>query len=660
MEKLKQSAAAKVIAVILTAVMLASSLMLIVLSIYMLSHGYYTSPYSEILEEVEHDCSAGIYNAIANEVRGALYRNNDITTDEIADIISSMTDERNFKAEVWIGTEKVCGTSLEVGADPSRYSAPIGYTVELFHNYVYSSSMVERFGEDPQITIQISVDRSYPYTDTFSITADLSKTAYSMRWSAIVLGLLSSVLSVITYVFALSAAGHRRGVEGFYVSMFDRTPLDLLLVITAVAVAFETAIISDLLRSNWIYYTPYYNYYADDIAYRVLSYAVIWLFLFADGAIFTLLSMTVASRIKSGITAKYNLITYFCRAAARGIRFICRAVLLLPIVWRALLGSVATALISLYLFITAVNSRSEELVLFLLIALWCAVTGYSCYRAYCMRRLRLAGKRLATGDLAHRVNTAHLHGDYRLHAEDLNNIGVGMANAVEERMKSERFKTELITNVSHDIKTPLTSIINYIDLLKTPGLDEQTERGYIEILDRQAGKLRRLTEDLIEASKASSGALPVSLSPCDLSVLVAQMAGEYEERLMEHDLTLIVKKPDFPVNVMADGRHTARIFDNLMSNVSKYSLPGTRVYLELRISGDFAAVSLRNISREPIDMSPDELTERFVRGDTSRHTDGSGLGLSIARSLAELQGGALAIDTEGDLFRATLWFKVIQ
>lgn len=658
MKRLKQSAAAKIIAVILAAITLASAVMLLFLSAYMLSNKYYTSPYSVILEQTEYECAYTVHDVIAAEIRTALYNNSQISSDELVGIISSISDERNFRAEVCIGKEQI--TPPYGGSESSsQHSKPIEFSSDLLDGYLYSKKLHDRFGENAEIVTKITVDRSYPHTDIFSSAAFLSRTAYNMRYAVVVLGLLSCVLLIVSYVFSVSAAGHRRGVDGFYVSMLDRIPLDLLLVITAAAIAVESALINDLFQSRFVlygYYSHFYNSYVGEI----LSFSAIGLLLFAGGAALTVLSMTVASRIKSGVVIKYNITTYMCRAFARGMRYVCRAVMLLPIVWRTLLGSVATVIVSFYLIVMACTSYDGVPFFLILTAFWLCLTGLACYRAYCMHRLRLAGKRLASGDLSHRADTANLYGDYRHHADDLNNIGVGMAAAVEERIKSERFKTELITNVSHDLKTPLTSIINYIDLLKTPGLDEQTERDYIDIIDRQAGKLRRLTEDLVEASKASSGALPVSLSLCDLSLLVSQVAGEYEERLAAQELKLIVKKPDFPVNAMADGRHTARILDNLMSNVSKYSLSGTRVYLELKIAGNFAGISLCNISREPVDVAPDELTERFVRGDASRHTEGSGLGLSIARSLAELQDGVLAIETDGDLFRATLWFKIVS
>ena len=217
-------------------------------------------------------------------------------------------------------------------------------------------------------------------------------------------------------------------------------------------------------------------------------------------------------------------------------------------------------------------------------------------------------------------------------------------------------KTELITNVSHDIKTPLTSIVSYVDLLSREEIDNEQAKEYIEVLQRQSARLKKLTDDLVEASKASSGALGVTIEDCSLSVMLEQTAGEYGEKLAEKELELVLRKPEKEVMARADARHTQRIFDNLMSNILKYALPGTRVYLELKEDENGPAVIFRNTSRSEIVQSPEELTERFVRGDASRSSEGSGLGLSIARSLAELQGGSLAVTVDGDLFKVTLGF----
>ena len=244
--------------------------------------------------------------------------------------------------------------------------------------------------------------------------------------------------------------------------------------------------------------------------------------------------------------------------------------------------------------------------------------------------------------------------ELKRHAANLNSVQQGIQQAVEEKMKSERLKTQLITNVSHDIKTPLTSIVNYVDLLKKEEMPSDSAREYLEVLDRQSQRLRKLTEDLVEASKASTGNIPVSLAPTDLNVLLSQVCGEYQQRLEKQVLEPVLSLCEPRAAAMADGRLLWRVLDNLMSNICKYAMPGTRVYLTTEREGDTARMVVRNISRYPLNISADELTERFVRGDSSRSTEGSGLGLSIATSLMSLQGGDFRLTIDGDLFKVTL------
>ena len=235
-----------------------------------------------------------------------------------------------------------------------------------------------------------------------------------------------------------------------------------------------------------------------------------------------------------------------------------------------------------------------------------------------------------------------------------------MSLAVEERLKSERMKTELITNVSHDIKTPLTSIINYATLIGNESCENEKIIEYSTVLVRQSERLKRLIEDLVEASKASTGNLDVLLSPCDPSIFLTQAGGEYEEKLQRAELTLVIKQPEQEVQIMADGRRMWRVFDNLMNNICKYAQSGTRVYLTLEIIRKNAVITFKNTSRDPLDISEAELMERFVRGDTSRNTEGNGLGLSIAKSMVELQNGSLHLLIDGDLFKVALSFPIIS
>ena len=265
-------------------------------------------------------------------------------------------------------------------------------------------------------------------------------------------------------------------------------------------------------------------------------------------------------------------------------------------------------------------------------------------------------ERFSHGDLNTKITEKLLFGPFKRFAQNLNSINDTVNNAVRDQLKSESMKTELITNVSHDLKTPLTSIVNYIDLLKKLDIDDETAKEYIEVIDRQSQRLKKLTVDIVDASKAATGNIEVHPEKLDLRVMVSQMDGEYCDKLDKSALSLIINVPENPTYVNVDGRFLWRVFDNIMNNVCKYSLPGTRVYLTLTETNGTASVILRNISKNELNIAPEELTERFVRGDSSRNTEGSGLGLSIASSLTELMGGSFKISIDGDLFKVSVTF----
>ena len=286
-----------------------------------------------------------------------------------------------------------------------------------------------------------------------------------------------------------------------------------------------------------------------------------------------------------------------------------------------------------------------------------AETALIFYLVLMAKKLKDGGKRVASGNYNEPIDTTHMIAPMREPGEDINHVGEGIAIAVAEQMKSERFKTELITNVSHDIKTPLTSIINYVDLIKKEGISEEKVREYVEVLDRQSARLKKLIEDLLEASKASTGNVEMHMEACDAAVMISQVVGEYQDKLQAQDIEIVVNEAKNPANLMADGRHLWRVFDNIMSNICKYTQDHTRVYVNVEDAGDQVRMIFKNISKYPLNISSDELMERFVRGDASRNTEGHGLGLSIASSLTALMDGQLTIDIDGDLFKITVAMK---
>ena len=269
---------------------------------------------------------------------------------------------------------------------------------------------------------------------------------------------------------------------------------------------------------------------------------------------------------------------------------------------------------------------------------------------------------IAAGALDTRLDVDSFHGQERELAEAVNSIREGLSEAVMDRIRNERMKADLITNVSHDIKTPLTSIVNYVDLLKRENLENENAQNYIRILDEKSQRLKQLTEDLVEASKISSGNVKLDMQRIDFVELIYQTGGEFNERFEARDLTIVTKLPHGSVMVEADGRQLYRAIENLYTNAAKYALEKTRVYVELEVEDGQAIFSIKNISKTPLPENADkehDLTERFVRGEASRTTEGSGLGLSIAKNLTNLMGGTFELKLDGDLFVATISFEVL-
>ncbi|MBQ0037246.1 MAG: HAMP domain-containing histidine kinase [Clostridiales bacterium] len=442
------------------------------------------------------------------------------------------------------------------------------------------------------------------------------------------------VLTVIFLIFTLCSAGHWPGHEGIHLTWFDKIPLDLYLIFCCCFLggifdgAFEVALICSILL----------------------------------GLFLLLLLPSFAARCKTGTLFRSTVIGWCFKWLRRLLKWLMGVIADIPMVWKTAVGVAAWLGVNLLCIVN--YYEGEFRILLLLVNLLAGL--FLIYLALGLRKLQKGGEALAAGHYDTAVDTAHLFGDFKRHGENLNDVQQGVQKAVEARMRSERLKTELITNVSHDIKTPLTSIVNYVDLLKKEDIDNPAAQEYIAVLERQSNRLRRLTEDLIEASKAATGNIAAELSPTDVGVLLEQVLGEYQQRLDSSQITPMLTLPEKPISIMADGRLLWRVLDNLLSNVCKYAMPGTRVYLSTETHsvlkedtvGSKAVITVKNISRCPLNISADELTERFVRGDESRSTEGSGLGLSIASSLTALQGGQFALAVDGDLFKATLTFDM--
>lgn len=490
------------------------------------------------------------------------------------------------------------------------------------------------------------LDPALPAEDTLAVLSALFSRLYAWRYALPILCLGLLLVAALLYVYLLCAAGRRPGAEGVQPGRLHRVPTDVLYVCAAGLAALLLALASLLA-------------FGGTLVYASVSAFVPLLLVFAvcgtgEALLLVGVSMSTAVRVKTRTWLSSMLVYRALRCLLRGARSAWSGVSAvlhgLPLVWKLLLACGGYVLLSVVLINEAFYSSDLYLLLYLLLS--AAGALLLCRYAVGFDRLRRGAQKLAGGELVCRVETKGMPRGVRTLAEDLGRVSEGAQRALEERMKSERMKTDLITNVSHDLKTPLTSIVNYVELLKKEELHNETAAGYVAVLDRQAQRLKKLTEDVVEASKASSGAINVRLAQLDAAELIRQCAAEYGERFAAAQLTPVLRLPDGPLLVRADGRLLWRVFDNLLGNAVKYAMPGTRVYFDAEAQHNEALLSVRNISREPLEKSGDELMERFVRGDASRRAEGSGLGLSIAGSLMALQGGTLAVLPDGDLFRA--------
>lgn len=480
---------------------------------------------------------------------------------------------------------------------------------------------------------------------------------YRERTAIPVLTVIGFLLCAALFLFLLCSAGHRAGREEAVLNLQDKIPFDLYALAAFLLGALAVSAVYDAIAwggTRSLLVAGFDNEYLFEWALLALGMEAAVLIVLAS-------CMTLSTRVKTGTlwrnTVIYRLLRLCWRAVrwmGRGIRTLCRN---LPLLWKGILGYSVYALVML---LVCNETHYSGMAVLFWIGLNMTVLLVLCFFILQMAQLKEGAKRLAEGDLSYHVPAERMFFELKRHGENLNSIGAGMTRAVEERMKSERLKTELITNVSHDIKTPLTSILNYVDLLKKEPSASDAAGEYIAVLDRQAHRLKKLTEDVLEASKAATGNIKVELARTDAVELLGQCLAEYEERFQQAGLVAVMQTPGGSASILADGRLLWRVFDNLLGNIAKYGQPGTRVYAGVTREGTDVAIALKNVSRDPLNISEEELMERFVRGDSARTSEGSGLGLSIARSLTELQGGRFGIAIDCDLFKAELRFAAAE
>ena len=682
MKKLYSKMWAKGISIVLLFVFLVSFLLSGFGIGYMLSNNYYTMKDGEIInQELEwelydqqYEIDNYIYDTVISEdMYGDFYEEkyssentNMVFTvmDEQGDVIlqnykadTRFTIKRNFEVTVNEQYDTEVKTFLcEESVEMERYISNLSKSGKLYSHTIeelYDVNSGELVGwkvisdlnlsEYEIYTVTAGVRENLEAKDDFYYKAEFLEDVLSLRSSFVVICIVSFILSAFMLVFLCVGAGHKDGYEGIYLYWANKIPFDLYLAITV----FGCIMCVLLLNFGFTY----------NLLVALIMFAV------SGVAAFTLVLMLImgfAARAKAGAWWRNTLIYKLGRLIVRGIKWIVNAV---PAVWMAVIIAVAVAVIELIGIIFWYNTYygfGKFLAFMFLVVLNGLLVVFVIYNALNVHWIKTAGERIAKGDFEHKIDTKRLYSDFRKHGESLNRIGDGIKEAVDRQMKSERMKTELITNVSHDIKTPLTSIVNYVDLLSKENISPDKAREYVEVLERQAARMKKLVEDLVESSKASSGNVNMNLEKTDVKTLISQAIGEYEEKLGAKNLTPVLNITDDPCFINADGTLLWRMFDNLLRNICKYAMVGTRVYISLEKNGGKVQVSFKNVSEFPLNITGDELTERFVRGDKSRYTEGSGLGLFIAKNLAQLQGGKLDIIIDGDLFKAVASFDSVD
>ena len=529
-------------------------------------------------------------------------------------------------------------------SEKNKEDASVSYTTH--EDYYLDSNYtlwVNMGNTSPKTTYQMvvilpqNVGTDWNSTDLYVQANTLLNFVYSMRYTALVTMFVSFIIGAAAFVFLMCAAGHRNGTDEIVTTVWDHLWLDVFAVGAVLAEVFVFYVAAIFLINVDVAYLPFILFVT-----AVATLCMGWLLL--------LLLLSFSVRVKLGKWWRHTLcyqlfrkIGQFARMSWENIGFLWKVILVMLVL--AFFEGIGVLMffnsdIALLLWLL------EKLVLYPLVLWYCVQ----------LNQLKNGTEKIAGGEPGYQISTKRMTGIFKEQGEQINHISDGMTHAIEERMKSERFKTELITNVSHDIKTPLTSIINYVDLLEKEELHNETAQEYLEVLERQSSRLKKLIEDLIEASKASTGNLPVHLERLEAGIFMTQTVGEFEEKTKEAGLDLVIEKPETPVYIMADSRHFWRVIDNLMNNICKYAQSGTRVYINLEVKEAQVSITFRNTSKYPLNISSDELMERFVRGDASRNTEGSGLGLSIANSLMDLMGGTFRLYVDGDLFKVVLGF----
>lgn len=499
----------------------------------------------------------------------------------------------------------------------------------------------------------VGIDTAYPVSDILAEEAHDYETYANRMLPSLCGSVISVVFILISVIWLTAAAGRYPEDEKLHLNLFDTWYTEIA---AAIVISAEIAGVAVICFGS--------TQMIEDTFYQLLLIAMV-------GGAYTMTwfltgYLSLVRRIKAGILWKNSLLRLILRWIAKCFHKCGKTISGFVEIFSRNTSSKLKMLVMggcfliVQFFLSGLVLSGDAEFFFFLFGVDVAVMIYLLRKAD-GRDLLLDGvKRISDGEIQYKIPLEKLTGSDKRMAEYINNIGSGLDAAVENSLKKERMQTELITNVSHDLKTPLTSIINYVDLLKRENIQDQKIQGYLKILDEKSQRLKVLTEDVVEASKASTGNIKFEMNDLDFVEMVQQVIGEFQEKFQEKNLTMMVHFADEPSVIYADGQRMWRVLENIFGNVVKYAMEGTRVYAEIKNKDKKVIFSLKNISAQPLNFSADELTERFIRGDVARNTEGSGLGLSIAKSLTQLQGGEFNLYLDGDLFKVVITFAAKQ
>lgn len=448
-------------------------------------------------------------------------------------------------------------------------------------------------------------------------------------------------LLLLVSVYLIISVGHKKGYEGIYTNSLDKIPLEIAGMITIIVLSLEGVILMLLIEgiNRTASITIPLGIMMCLVMYETLAIATV----------------TIIRRIKAGVFFK-NSISY------RVVQYIKKKMTNLThdVFYNFSRTAKLIFLYTMFIVISVILyllGMDNFLFWLLELVFWYWVFRKILRVVNSAYQLRDRVHDIYNGNIEEKLKEEEFSGDLKEIAHELNDISGGLSNAMEQGLKSERLKTELITNVSHDIKTPLTSIINYVDLLKKENIEDEKIQEYLTILENKSQRLKKLTEDLVEASKASSGNIKLTMEKLNVKELIKQVSGEFEDKLEEKGLEIIETIPEEEIYIEADSKYMYRVMENMYTNIMKYTLENSRVYVDVTKKENTVEIALKNISKDKLNISVDELMQRFVRGDSARTTEGSGLGISIAKSLTELQNGKFELYLDGDLFKVVITFQ---